>query len=446
MTTTKKICLIGDILVDVTLRTATTDIKLRMGGIVHAARCLWALDIPFDVAYFAPSYLDEAIHKYLNSLGCSNILKLGNVTGTPYVFLISEAKETGDQGYDFLLRDELKIEYYPSAYQKISNADYSDYLLISGNYNLNDILNSIPTKGKIHIDLANNIDNISFFKTLPRKLDSIYASTSSNLFRKLFDNNLTTFFDHFKEYTETIILKENRGGSRGFNFAEKEAANSPSQTRPIVHSVGVGDTYFAACVFKYNTGNLREAMFFSSWIAAEYASTTYPDDFKKNVSRIIRSNLDDLIKLGGTTLPWEKRKKINIYIAAPDFDFIDTTPIDKLVENLIYHNFTPRRPIKENGQMEKNATKARRQELFSKDMVMLSECSVLIGVLLYDDPGTLLEIGWAAAKGIPSIVYDPFNRATNCMLTELPDVISSDLDVIISEVFMKSSNIFQYGK
>ncbi|MET6996393.1 nucleoside 2-deoxyribosyltransferase [Chitinophaga defluvii] len=442
--TRKKICLIGDILVDVTLKTLTTDVKLRMGGIVHAARTLWSLDIPFGVAYFAPSYLDNSVFKYLNSLGCQEITKLGNVVGSPYVFLISEAKETGDQGYEFLLRDEIQIEYDESAYEKIRSADYTDYLLISGNYDMINLIGAL--NGQIHVDVANNIGDISFFNKLSKKLSSIFVSTSSNLFKSLFENNLDDFFNQFQDYTDTIILKENRGGSRGLDFIRKESAFAPSQTRPIMHSVGVGDAYFAACVVKHNPSKLKEAMILSSWIAAEYAGTTFPDDFKNNVTRILKSNLVDLTNLGGTFLPWEIRKKINIYIAAPDFDFIDTTPINKLVENLIYHNFTPRRPIKENGQMEVNATKARRQELFAKDMVMLSECSVLIGVLLYDDPGTLLEIGWAAAKGIPSIVYDPFNRATNCMLTELPDVISSDLDVIISEVFIKSSNIFRYGK
>src|SRR5688572_17656383 len=95
-----KICLIGDVVVDVTLKSTNSPLKLRMGGVVHTARCLWAMGIPFSVRYFAPSYLTSQITTYLTSLGCNDAVKLGDVSGAPYVFLIEEAKETGDQGYE----------------------------------------------------------------------------------------------------------------------------------------------------------------------------------------------------------------------------------------------------------------------------------------------------------------------------------------------------------
>ena len=46
-----KICLIGDILVDVTLKTEFNPLKMRLGGIVHAARALWAMGVEYDVAF-----------------------------------------------------------------------------------------------------------------------------------------------------------------------------------------------------------------------------------------------------------------------------------------------------------------------------------------------------------------------------------------------------------
>lgn len=69
-----KICLIGDILVDVTLKTEFNPLKMRLGGIVHAARALWAMGVEYDVAFFSPSYLDVHIYffqhlqTYLNSI------------------------------------------------------------------------------------------------------------------------------------------------------------------------------------------------------------------------------------------------------------------------------------------------------------------------------------------------------------------------------------------
>lgn len=434
-----KICLIGDVVIDVTLKTSCEDTKLRMGGIIHAARGFWALDVPFAVAYFAPAYLDAQINKYLNALGCYEIIKLGNVNGAPYVFLIEDAKEAGDQGYEFLLRDEIDLEYNFAALHLLKEENYTDYLIISGNYDLITLINSL--EGNIHIDVANNIKDYSSFENMNDKVNTIFISTSSLIFKNLFNTDFKSFASQFEKYCKRLILKENRGGSRGSDFFSKEIVSIPAQTRTIVHSIGVGDVYDATYVGHYPTKTMQEVLGLSSWIASEYAITTYPDDFKKGVGRILQFNLQKLIQIKGISLPWEIRKKLNIYIAAPDFDFVDTSPIDRLVNSLQYHNFNPRRPIRENGQMENGATKARRQELFNKDMILLDECSILIAVLLYNDPGTLIEIGYAAARGIPVIVFDPYKEAANCMLTELPILVSHDLDEIVAEVFIQSSNL-----
>jgi nucleoside 2-deoxyribosyltransferase len=170
-------------------------------------------------------------------------------------------------------------------------------------------------------------------------------------------------------------------------------------------------------------------------MAAEYAGTISPENFQKVCREWLKVPPAKMAKLGGVSLPWEERGDCNIYIAAPDFDFVDTRPIDSLVESLRYHNFSPRCPVREHGQVGKNAKPKRRQHLFNKDMCLLGECSILIAVLLYEDPGTLIEIGIASERGMPVIIYDPYKRAENLMLTELPYLISSDLDEIIAAVF-----------
>jgi hypothetical protein len=444
MAVESKICLIGDIVLDVCLKSKNTPVKVRLGGIVHAARCLWALNIPYTVAYFATSYLDGSIHDYLQKHGCTERIKLGNVVGAPYLFLIEDAKETGDQGYEFILRDSIQIEYDQEALNLLYSKTFSDFLLISGNYNLVELINNL--RGRIHVDLANNLSDFTQLDNLSESLCTAFLSTSSNIFRNYFNGSFTAFANLFSKKTKTLILKENRGGSRGISFENKETACAPSQTQPISNSVGVGDAYCAAFISQSENRTFEEAMCFASWIAAEYALTSFPDDFKTNAQRVIKSKISDLVTLGGTLLPWEERNKLNIYLAAPDFDFIQTEPLNKLAENLSYHNFKPRRPIQENGQMEKDAPKARRQELFSKDMALLEECAILIAVLLYDDPGTYIEIGLASAKGIPVIVYDPYRIASNCILTEIPILISHDLDEIISRVFITASNLIYEQK
>ena len=72
-------------------------------------------------------------------------------------------------------------------------------------------------------------------------------------------------------------------------------------------------------------------------------------------------------------------------------------------------------------------------------MKLLSECNIVIGVLLYNDPGTLVEIGIAAERNIPVLLYDPYNIAKNCMLTHTCSIVTNNMDEIISETFIKSA-------
>jgi len=115
--------------------------------------------------------------------------------------------------------------------------------------------------------------------------------------------------------------------------------------------------------------------------------------------------------------------------------------IDTLEKSLLYHNFTPRRPIKENGQMKEDDTLQQKQQFYDNDIKLIDECCIVICVLLYNDPGTLVEIGIASEKQIPVLLYDPYNIAKNCMLTHSCSIVTNNMDEIISETFIKSSKI-----
>jgi nucleoside 2-deoxyribosyltransferase len=437
-----KICLIGDIFVDVT-KNANRGTKLRFGGIVHSARTLWALNIPYDVGYFAPAYLDKQVVNYLTHHGCLNAFKIGDISGTPNVMLIQEEKEIGDQGYEYILRDAFELQYLVDGMSKAAQGPYENYLLISGNYDIVEVVGNL--KGNIHIDVANNIKTIDVLKSITTCLSTIFVSSSSDIFKNHFNDDFMKFVGEFEGLTSELVLKENRGGSRSYNYLSKKLYLAHSQPRNIAHSVGVGDAFDAAYVSGLFSEQIEKNVF-SSWIAAEYAVTSFPDDFKLGVSRVLKSDIKDLINLPGISLPWEKRRPFNIYIAGPDFSFVDTHYIEIIDSALRYHNFSPRRPIKENGQMEEHATTARKRELVAKDLQLLEECFLVVAVILYDDPGTLIEIGYARAKGVPTIVYDPYSIARNCMLTELPDLLTADLDEVVTEVFIQSAKIWGNGK
>lgn len=434
------ICLVGDVLNDVTLATSNAALKMRLGGIVHAARGLWAMGVDYSIAYFAPSYLDMHIESYMSKFGCKKIIKLGNVTNCPYTILINEVKEVGNQGYEFLLHDDIRIDYFNDAIEELNSFD--ELMFISGNYEINKVISNISSNVRIHCDVANNIKSLDDLK-IDRKIESLFVSTSSDLFRNLYKDE-KSFFSILSTFANVIVLKENRGGSIAFESLTKSVCEIPSQTTPIQHSVGVGDVFDAvSIVAPYD--NLEDRLYLASWIAKEYASTTFPEDFYKAVQIDRSFSIEEIKKMPGCFLPWDLRQKCNIYIAAPDFDFVDTKQIDVLSDSLVYHNFIPRRPVKENGQMKKGASKEEKALLYSKDMALFEECNMLIAVLLYNDPGTLIEIGLAAQRGLPTLIYDPYNIAENCMLTELPTLVSNDMDVIMSKVFNEYSKMYADG-
>lgn len=435
------ICLVGDILTDVTLPTQTrNEYKMRLGGVVHAARGLWAMGVDYAVAYFAPAYLDGQIEFYLREMGCKEIHKLGNVTGCPYTMLISAVKEIGNQGYEFLYRDCIHIDYYQEEIKHL--AEYEDLMFISGNYDMELLLEQTRPEQHIHTDVANNVQ---LYEQLPRnrRFSTLFVSTSSDLFQNCY-KDIDSFYASLTPFAQRIVLKENRGGSRACDTETGMKYQIPSQTSTISHSVGVGDVYDAISITAPYE-QFDERLILASWVAMHYAKTTFVEDFRRSVDSVKKIPIGTLKDCEGCILPWEVREQCHIYIAAPDFDFLDTKPIDVLCESLSYHHFVPRRPVKEMGQMPVDAEKTERQRLFHGDMGILDECNMLIAVLLNNDPGTLIEIGLAAQRGLPTIVYDPYGIANNCMLTELPLLVSNDLDEIISIVFTEYSKQYKNG-
>jgi len=439
MSQVPKICLIGDVFIDVTLTELSQENKMRLGGIIHASRALWAIGARYQLLYIAPNYLSQQIEDYASQHGAESVIQVGSVQGAPNVILISEPTEAGDQGYELLLRDEYRCVFYEEKLITNLTAEaITDIIVFPGSFNLITVLNACSkTTAKVHIDIANGVDSIDLLAALGRKLNTVISSTSSNLFIKKYCKSVSTLCnDLLGNFCEAFLFKENRGGAR---FFQEPDSNIPilveAQVRPIVHSVGVGDCFnvvFVALSYKFSN---KVALTYASWIAAEYASTTYPDDFKRDCKRVLNISPENIVGILGVSLPWEIRQSYQVYIAAPDFDFVDRTPIDRVANSLRYHNFTPRLPVRENGQVEIHATPQRKQELFVADMKLLSESQLVLAVMISNDPGTLIEIGLASGLKIPVIVYDPYEKAENLMLTELPQLVSSNLDQIIVEIF-----------
>lgn len=438
-------CLVGQVLVDVTLASGNDENKLRLGGVMHAARAMWALGLNYTLAYAAPAYLVRQIEDFVSQHGGSSCVRIADVTGSPNVILIPEPTEARAQGYELLLRDIQDVHSLSDQIANLAaNTQITDVLVFPGGFSLQAVLHAFSkSSARMYIDAAYDVSDFSEGKELGREFEVFFMSTSSDLFLNRCNSNPATLAEIvLNGVGKTLVFKENRGGSRLYTSANKPIEMG-AQVRPIQHSVGVGDCFdvvFTTLRQKYSD---QIALAYASFIAAEYASTTFPDDFKLAVTRTLKIKPEVIVDLDGVRVPWEAREKMEIYIAAPDFDYMNKGAIDAASDALKYHNFCPRRPVIEHGQVKENDEHVRRMQIFHQDMQLLNRCAILFAVLLNDDPGTLIEIGIAKEKGKPVIVYDPYRIAKNLVLQQLPDVLTNSLDGAISGVFQYASKLLQ---
>jgi nucleoside 2-deoxyribosyltransferase len=416
----------------------------RLGGIIHTARALWAIESPYRVGYFGPQYLDSAVQRYCTDWGTADAVKLGNTTGAPNLIVVPDPKEISSKSYELIWRAQQDIDFDEAGLkQLLADGSISDVIILPDRFELREILVACGrSKARVYADINFGPDDFSEFEALGRKLETIIISTSARGFKEKYEGSPEQLCGKLFKYCNTVLLKENRGGARLFGPGTSNTFLSvPALVRPILHSVGVGDCFNAVFVVMRQRFGDQIALNYASSIAAEYASFTEPEEIYEAANAVLSIDAKEMTHLSGVKLPWERRPDFNIYIAAPDFDWIDKGPIEEIASALRYHNFTPRLPIREHGQMKPSDASDVKSRMAWADMAMLDECKLLVGILLYDDPGTLIEIGIALERRMPVLVYDPYRRASNLMLTQLPEIVSSDLDKIIAGVFVSASRL-----
>ncbi len=409
---------------------------------MHAARAMWALDLKYSLAYAAPAYLVPLVEDFAGRHGADHCVQIAEISGSPNVALIPEPTEAGSQGYEVLLRDSQRTRAVNDTFPTLGKTDFSDVIIFPGGFDLPAVLTAFSTsRARCHIDVAYDIENLDVCGDLGRTFDVVMLSTSSKLFLDTYSADPARAKDAVVgRFAKRLLFKENRGGVRLYTDGGP-TLEVGAQVRPIEHSVGVGDCFNVAFTVLRNRHPERVALAFASFIAAEYAATTFPEDFKDAVSRTLKIAPEDITEIEGVRLPWESRQAINVYIAAPDFDYVDRSPIVAMEEALRYHNFSPRRPILEHGQAKKDDTPARKRQLFDQDMELIDQCQIMVAVLLDNDPGTLIEMGLAKQQGKPVITYDPFGIAQNLVLQQIPNVLAASLDEAIAGVFEYAARI-----
>jgi nucleoside 2-deoxyribosyltransferase len=424
--------LVGEIYVDFTVTEPGSANKLRLGGIAHAARGFWALNAPFSAAVILPDYLDDLARNYLKSLGCVDFYLIGRVRGAPNVIVIHDPTEIADQEYDALLREEKRVELFPV---DLTGAACRDILIFPGRYDLAAVCAVLPSAALLHVDVAYDVDDPRSLSDLPHRIQTILISTSSPLFKSIGANGFSGLTEAFKASgPTTLILKENRGGTRMVSAGATATEALAAQLGTTINSVGVGDVFAAAYVAHAEHGYV-EAAWRATYAAAAYSQTTDPDLFKTYVQRDLKLTLDDMQQLWGVFLPWEKRREYPIYLAAPDFSYGDRRAIDKTIGSLSYHNFVVRRPVVENGELPAGSTPTALHRTYRADYQLLKRCALVFAVPTGRDPGTLVEVGIAIEAGIPVVVYDPARENANAMLMAGAKCYSADLDPCLNAVF-----------
>ncbi len=424
--------LVGEVFVDFTITPPGSDNKLRLGGVTHAARGFWALGTPFRAAVILPEYLLSSTEEYFRNLGCVDFRVLGIVSGAPNVTVILDATEVADQGYETLLRDEKAIRLSSTA---VEMTGVRDILLFPGTYDLREVCSLLPKEARLHLDVAYDVSEPSAITGLTQQVATVLISTSSDMFRSIEGEGiigLATAFAASKP--STVILKENRGGSRLLSVQGGAIEALPAQLGATANSVGVGDVFAAAYVTHLEKG-VAEAGWRATYASAAYSQTTYPDLFRQYVQRDLSLSLEEMRALWGTFLPWEARSDLSIYLAAPDFSFVERAAIDRSIASLQYHNFRLRRPIAENGELPKDADGAALLKTYRADYNILKDCHLVFAVPTGRDPGTLVEIGLAIEAGIPVVVFDPAGENANTMVIAGSDHYSRDLDSCLNAVF-----------
>ncbi|MDR0189371.1 nucleoside 2-deoxyribosyltransferase [Pseudomonas yamanorum] len=424
--------MVGELVVDYTLGQHGSMCKLRLGGVAHAARGLWAAGVEYSVAVFCPQYLVDEATDYLAQLECYEFIWLGDVVGAPNVIVIGDVTEVAHQGYEDLMRETKRLKLrdpLPSleAYQKV--------VVFPGKFSIEALAQAFSKDARFSFDVAYDLEDLSSLEAFRGRLQAIIISTSSSLFMSLGHEDLDGLLAAVRTLSpEVFLLKENRGGSRLFDLRKGTVLQIPATLGRTINSVGVGDVYSSVMVAHSQKGWV-EAAWRGCQAATIYSQSTFPDDIKREVQRGFRLPLSTLQGLGGTSLPWHDRQKYSIYLAGPDFSYVDKRELDRAVDSLTYHNFRVRRPIVENGELERPATESGLLRAYFLDCQLLRDCDVVFAIPLDRDPGTLVEIGMAIEMGKKIVTYDPRRENENTMVMVGSSIFSADLDTCLNGTF-----------
>lgn len=423
-----QIVVIGEVFVDVAVEAQL----VRLGGIFHAARALDASKVPYSLAYIAPEYLSTAILDYAQKLGAQEAVGIGTTVGGPAVLLAYDLTEAGQRSNYELLRDSKTSTFDPSTLGNLlSKFRPTDILIFPGRYPVEEIVRLSHASGaRVHIDAQYDADPVALAAAVRAPFHTVFFSKSAQVPARQIDRWST---DLLSRTANVVVWKENRGGSRAI-MADNRTIAAPAFPTRTVHSIGVGDCFDCIWIAGHESENSVERLTRASYYASLYASTLHHEEFCREVQGA--ASMDAMIlSARGVRIPWETRQKYTIYIAAPDFPNVDISPLDMLCSALAYHNFRGYRPIQENGLYTAETAPGEALRIYNSDRGALERAAVVVAVPLTSDPGTFAELGYAAAAGIPSILWDVKRVPENLFAWRCASRVCMTIAEVIDAIF-----------
>lgn len=424
----RRILVIGEAFIDYGVR----ERSFRLGGVFHAARALRAIGIPYTLVVAAPEYLHSDVYKYADILGAQNCWIAGRTVGAPALLLIYDEYETGASSNEELLRAARKNVWNEEvACASIDMFQPTDILLFPGNYPAERIVSAASARGaRIHIDAQYDCDLASIARAAGGFVDTVVVSVPLQRSR---GKSLDLLWEEIAVHARALLVKENRGGSRIY-FGNGMQAEAPAFPTPHAHGVGVGDCFDCIWLAAHADESPELRLARASYYAGLYAHTRDFEQFYADAADALNAD-EAIVGLAGLRLPWEERAQKRIYVAAPDFPNVATDALDELADALTHHGFHPLRPIQEHGLYTEDLGQSGARELFQCDVDAILNSALLIAVPLTNDPGTFAELGFAHAKGIPTILWDHRLAPSNIFAAQTADVHCYTLSEVIDAAY-----------
>lgn len=197
------------------------------------------------------------------------------------------------------------------------------------------------------------------------------------------------------ENAEVVIIKNGTWGAMVRTKAH--AVSIPSYITENVFSIGSGDVFSAIFAFHWLIVGVEpiEAANKASLATAQYCASRIlpiPSEFAKNEGKLQQCP----VPTGNTV------DKKRVYLAGPLFTLRDLWLLNEAKRCLQEQGMSVFSPKDEVGIFSPGTDP---QSIAEADLKGLEECNLVFAIVDGNDPGTIFEIGYARARGIPVVGY-----------------------------------------